>query len=196
MKNVQRLSREGVGESPKQEVFIYLLICPIKNTIKYVGQTTNPEKRFCNHLREALVNVQFREYHSPKCVWIRSLFEEYGLAPKFKIIKSYPKRLANLAEAYWMNYYLMDNKLLNNIFPKFKNFKKLYEFRKIITERERLNRSKAMRKVKSYPISGTDKHGKVYKFNSLVEAAEAFGIPYSNIIKCMKGERKSAGGLK
>jgi hypothetical protein len=39
-----------------------------------------------------------------------------------------------------------------------------------------------------------DQHGRVYK--TIKEASERWGIPPGNIVHCLKGRRKSAGGLE
>jgi predicted GIY-YIG superfamily endonuclease len=53
-------------------VFIYGLLCPIKNTIDYVGQTNNLEKRLISHLSD--------KHKSMKNNWIKSLRKK-GLKP-------------------------------------------------------------------------------------------------------------------
>ena len=53
-------------ENLKFECYIYCLICPVTNTVKYIGKTKQPlNKRLKAHLIE--------RGNSRKCIWIRSL---------------------------------------------------------------------------------------------------------------------------
>lgn len=63
--------------------FIYILICPITGRVRYVGKTTNPKKRFCNHLTDAKKEKNYRAN------WIRSLTAQ-GLKPIVEIIAQVP----------------------------------------------------------------------------------------------------------
>lgn len=59
--------------------YVYALICPIDNIIRYVGATKNPESRYKNHLKDS-VNPRKRE-------WINLLIKN-GQLPVMKILFS------------------------------------------------------------------------------------------------------------
>lgn len=48
--------------------YIYGLTCPVEKTIKYVGQSKNPETRYKQHLRDAE-----KKSNTEKQKWIRGL---------------------------------------------------------------------------------------------------------------------------
>ena len=59
--------------------YIYLLICPISNDVKYVGVTMNPKSRFNNHLN--------RFENKSKKEWIH-LLKSQELKPIMKIVEN------------------------------------------------------------------------------------------------------------
>ncbi len=82
--NVQRLSREGVGEDIIPEkvatYYFYVLLCPETQAVKYVGRTVNPAQRIRQHISEAKAkNKNKRER------WIVSLLRK-NLKPEMKIV--------------------------------------------------------------------------------------------------------------
>lgn len=104
---------------------IYCLICPIENTIKYIGMTQNIKHRLSCH------------FYSPlKCTkkWILKL-KENSLKPTLKVLQSFESNyyldrdLALASEFIWINEF-KNNGILNvscpnisNIFPT--NLKKV-----------------------------------------------------------------------
>lgn len=196
MSNVQRLSRERVEENTsKKEAFIYALLCPHTDQIKYIGKTSKLNIRMSHHINDAIAKDP-RKYNSKVQQWIRKLFLK-GTFFKFKVIRKYPVHLIDRAEAYWINFYLASGyDLLNMMKPGFKNFTYLYRLNYTMTKESREKRSKAMRRVKSYKLKGIKKDGTEYKFDCLTDAANTFGIPHGNICKVLSGHRNTAGGLK
>ncbi len=63
-------------------VFIYALVDPVTDKIRYIGKTKSPTKRVADHLCT-------REKNHRGC-WIRSL-KERGLAPRFQILSEVPE---------------------------------------------------------------------------------------------------------
>jgi len=58
--------------------FIYYLVDPISNEIRYIGQTDNPKHRFHTHLKDELSIDKF--------AWIESL-RKRSLYPILKVVK-------------------------------------------------------------------------------------------------------------
>jgi predicted GIY-YIG superfamily endonuclease len=80
--NAQRLSRNGVGETPEMVsmYYFYTLNCPVTNEVKYVGRTVNLKNRFRNHIYESKKNNR-----NKKEKWIVSLLRKNKL-PIMKVI--------------------------------------------------------------------------------------------------------------
>jgi predicted GIY-YIG superfamily endonuclease len=60
--------------------YIYALICPIENKVKYVGKTKDPKKRYNQHLKK--LDAQM----TPKRKWLENIFAK-GLKPKIQILE-------------------------------------------------------------------------------------------------------------
>jgi hypothetical protein len=86
--------------------FIYGLICPISNDIRYVGKSNNPEQRFKRHLKNAVGNDT---HHCAN--WIRSL---NGKLPLLKIIERCPIHKWKERESFWILKYKSDGAELTN----------------------------------------------------------------------------------
>lgn len=65
-----------------KKYFVYHLICPIENTVKYVGKTSKPKTRYNQHIKK------LDKQMTPKRMWLESLFEN-GLLPKLEIIAEF-----------------------------------------------------------------------------------------------------------
>lgn len=72
--------------------YIYLLIDPINNIVRYVGATTNPKTRFTQHIKDA--SKEKKTGKTDKQKWILKLIGK-KLKPKMKIVGKYE----NLGEA-------------------------------------------------------------------------------------------------
>lgn len=70
---------------PKPVFYIYALICPIYEEIKYIGLTKNPKTRLYQHLNACSENKRKNE-------WIKKL-KDLNLEPKFEILDSFTDRL-------------------------------------------------------------------------------------------------------
>ncbi len=64
--------------------YIYTLSCPITNEVRYVGKSTNPSKRFSNHLCD--------KSKSHKASWIKSLISNNKL-PVLNIVEEFDNEL-------------------------------------------------------------------------------------------------------
>lgn len=78
--------------------FIYSLIDPITNEIKYIGKADKPFKRYKSHIR--IKNTKKR-----KDAWIKSLLDQ-GLKPKVEIIDEIPETEWKFWEKYWISQFL------------------------------------------------------------------------------------------
>ena len=58
--------------------FIYALLDPRDNSVRYVGKADDPYRRYCEHLKE--------NYDSHKCRWIKVLMG-MGLLPIRQILE-------------------------------------------------------------------------------------------------------------
>lgn len=64
--------------------YIYYLICPITNKIRYVGVSLNPESRLKGHMSDFIANPK-------KCNWIKYLMKR-GMKPILKIAQDIESR--------------------------------------------------------------------------------------------------------
>lgn len=77
--------------------YIYGLLDPRDDQIRYVGKTDNLERRYQMHLRD--------KYHCYRVYWIQSL-REAGLLPTMKVIEEVsPEQDWGDRERYWVQYY-------------------------------------------------------------------------------------------
>jgi hypothetical protein len=63
-------------------IYIYGLICPISGAVRYIGKSTNPDKRLRAHIGAALRH----EYKHHTARWIRKIVSE-GLEPVLRILE-------------------------------------------------------------------------------------------------------------
>lgn len=64
--------------------YVYYLICPISNEVKYIGVSMNPEVRFKAHLTD-------RGSNKAKVEWIQNL-KENGLLPILEVVEKIESR--------------------------------------------------------------------------------------------------------
>lgn len=86
-------------------IYIYALLDPRENVVKYVGKTTNLAKRLYMHIfRSTTKMVRWRE-ETHKARWIRKLMS-LGISPEIKILE-YVALGGNWQERerYWISYY-------------------------------------------------------------------------------------------
>lgn len=60
--------------------YIYYLICPKDGSVKYVGKTKDPKKRYKQHI------TKLDRLMTPKRIWLEGLFAE-GLKPLCRIVE-------------------------------------------------------------------------------------------------------------
>jgi hypothetical protein len=80
------------------KALVYALIDPNTNEVRYVGKSTNPQKRFTRHLRESKNNTK-----SHKKAWINSLLKQ-NQRPILKILEEVPIDTSwEVREKHWIN---------------------------------------------------------------------------------------------
>jgi group I intron endonuclease len=191
-------------------IFIYKLIDPITNEVRYVGKTNNLVRRFSAHLRRSKTN----KYHSAR--WINSLLNK-NLKPILEIIEECNETNWEEREIYWINYYreLFD---LTNILDGGGHTATYGRLGKPWSEQHRINYIKTR---SGMPVNHTDKgkknrangirnyynqnKRKVFQYNldgefirewdSAVDAGLELKITHSNITRVCKCEGKQAGGF-
>ena len=88
-----------------ETTFIYGLVDPRDNQIKYVGKSNNPSARLHGHKKE-------REVNKDKQAWIKEL-DSLGLEPGLKILDTPTLDQWQAAEKKWIQYYSGVYQLLN-----------------------------------------------------------------------------------
>lgn len=78
--------------------FIYILICPIDDQIKYVGKSNNPDKRLKDHL------LDFRCMDLHKATWIKKLRQQ-KLKPILVVIDEVTWDDWKYWEHWWCQYF-------------------------------------------------------------------------------------------
>ena len=91
-------------------VYIYALIDPITNNIKYIGQTNNPRNRKYMHIKKALSN-------SIKDKWVRKLLSN-NYIPIFKILDKTNKDKANNLEDFYIEKFNKNGNILNKVYNR------------------------------------------------------------------------------
>lgn len=62
--------------------YVYYLICPIDNEVKYVGKSKKPKSRYNQHIKK--LDKQL----TPKRKWIEMLFSK-SLLPTLKVVEEF-----------------------------------------------------------------------------------------------------------
>ena len=60
--------------------YIYYLICPIDGKVRYVGKSSNPQRRYKQHI------TKLDRLLTPKRMWLESLFKK-NLKPICKVVE-------------------------------------------------------------------------------------------------------------
>ena len=191
-------------------IYIYKLIDPITNNVRYVGKTTNLVRRLNAHINRSKKN----KYHSAR--WVNSLLEK-GLKPEISIIEECNENNWEEREIYWISYY-REHFDLTNILDGGGHSPSYGRLGKPWSDEQRMNNRKARLGMKvKHTDEGNNKRAdgirKYYannkvpvfqymlngdfikKWDSAVDAGTELGIKPSNIIKVCKNERKKSGNF-
>lgn len=85
-------------QTEKKTSYIYVLVDPFSELVRYVGKTTNPDLRFRRHIKDA-----YDQKHDHKSNWIASVLKREG-KPILKIIETCGTDWKE-RETYWINYF-------------------------------------------------------------------------------------------
>jgi hypothetical protein len=90
--------------------FIYALIDPRDNAVRYVGQTNEPSNRFSQHITAK------PEINLAKHQWIQELIAQ-GLEPRFEILEciNVSPAVVDEREFYWIQHFQANNIKLTNL---------------------------------------------------------------------------------
>jgi hypothetical protein len=159
--------------------FIYCLKDPRDYSVKYIGKSNNPKKRFKEHIKES------KNKKTKKEKWINKLIM-LNLEPILEILKEINTGEYVIWEPFYIKKFKQEgHKLVNDDENGFgtisgkgrKILKKIHEDSKI--------------RINQY-----DTDGKFIKsFNSIREAAKEINISHANISRCCNGLYKHASGF-
>lgn len=217
-KGVEYINKDGKGRN-LQKVYIYALIDPRNNNIRYVGKTIELNKRFWAHKND--------KNKSHKVNWIKSL---KGLDPKLIVLDICSSKDWEFWEQYWISQCKTWGFKLTNltdggagsirrkqsIEEKEKRANKIRgtkrsEKTKILMSEIRIGMKFSDKHIKNLSLSHKGKapktkkrfcrkikqikDGKIVKiWNSIKEASEFYNINHSSICHCCAGRRKSIKG--
>ena len=92
-----------------QTTFIYGLICPKTNTIKYIGKADDIKRRFRQHI------YQSKYSDNNKNLWIKNLLKE-NYKPELEVIDEVPIGDWGYWEDFWIKYYkFLGSQLINEM---------------------------------------------------------------------------------
>lgn len=101
--------QESPQDKTSKTTFIYVLIDPETNKVRYVGKSNNPDRRLREHIRD------HSKYQRHKDHWVGALCER-GLVPLLKIIEEVPLDLWAERELFWINHYMQLGYPLTNTY--------------------------------------------------------------------------------
>ena len=101
----------------KCPVYIYALIDPETNLLRYIGQSKNPNRRLKNHLCPSHLKIT-----NHKNNWIKSL-KSKGLKPQLLIIEKVQESEADEIEFHYISYFRFIGCKLTNLAAKGKTYR-------------------------------------------------------------------------
>jgi hypothetical protein len=162
-------------------IYIYALIDPITNDIRYIGKSNNVEKRFKKHMYDSLKNK--KKTHKER--WIFKL-KEKNLIPSLIILKETTNNEYEYWEEYYIKYYKSLGCKLTNYDEQGKGCSK-YKSKKYIKNMQ----SKQIKTVYQFSLNGEF----IKKYKSTREAARELKISHANITRCCNKEFKHSSGF-
>jgi hypothetical protein len=157
--------------------YIYVLIDPRDNQIRYVGKTTQPLKRLKSHIYEC----KNKKYKHRRAKWVRNLIKE-NLIPIIKFVKICPLSDFEKYEAEYIKLYQSD-KLTNSDETGSGNTCRVKE----VLDRQSKTSGRV---VYQYDLDGNF----INEYHSVRVAANYLNLSHSNISRCCNGKSKHAGG--
>lgn len=158
--------------------YIYVLIDPRDNEVRYVGKTSNPKSRLSGHITEC--KKESTKHYRAR--WIRSLLKD-NIKPIIKFIKVCPLNDFEKFETEYIKIFKSD-KLTNSDETGQGNSKRIKE----VLDRQSQNSGRV---VYQYDLDGNF----IKEYRSVREAAKDLKISHSNISRCCNNISKHAGGF-
>lgn len=191
------------------EIYIYKLLDPFSNEVRYVGKTTNLKRRLNAHINRSKNNT----YHSAR--WIQSVLKQNG-KPIIEVVEICTNESWEEREKYWISYYSQQYDL-TNILDGGEGGATYGRLGKPWTDEQRennrksrlgvpvkhtkegdYNRSKGRRRYldnNKKKVMQISLEGDILRsWDSAVDAANELNLNHSNITKVCKGIRKKCGG--
>lgn len=158
--------------------YIYVLIDPRDNEVRYVGKTSNPKYRLSGHISEC--KKESTKHYRAR--WIRSLLKD-NIKPIIKFIKACPLNDFEKFETEYIKIFKSD-KLTNSDETGQGNSCRIKE---VI---DRMSKPKS-RIVYQYDLDGRF----INEYKSVRDAGRSLGIYHSHISRCCNGEYKHTQGF-
>jgi hypothetical protein len=156
--------------------YIYALIDPRNNEVRYIGKSIDPKSRLISHLY-----IQ-KDDNSHKSKWVKKLLRE-NLKPQMKILKICPLSEFIEHETYYISQYNFD-RLVNSDKGGQGNIGRKQEILDRQTE-------KISRIVYQYDLYGDF----IKEYKSTRQASRYLNMSHSNISRCCNGISKHSGGF-
>lgn len=158
--------------------YIYILIDPRDNEVRYVGKTCNPTYRLSGHISEC--KKKYISHYRAR--WIRSLLKD-DLIPIIKFIKVCSLIEFEKFESEYIKKFKSE-KLTNSDESGQGNSKRIKE----VIDRQSENSGKI---VYQYSLNGIF----IKDYRSVREAARELNTSHASISRCCNGEYKQANGF-
>lgn len=189
------------------KIFIYSLSDPETLQVRYIGKTTNLQRRFRKHIN----NSKKRKYHS--ALWIRSLVIK-GKEPILNLIEETDKSNWQQREIFWIEFYRNQTDLTNILAGGQETTTYGFKGKKHSLESiEKMKKARTGKTIKQMDRNGLrrkaiiafcDRNKKsVYQFDlnrnfiskwdSAVDAAKALNLEHSNITRACKNSKLTCG---
>ena len=176
--------------------YIYALVDPNTNKVRYIGKTNNMKRRYNEHLNRS----KDMKHHSSR--WIQSLLHK-NQKPIHISIGEYPDSIINIMEIFWINFY-------NTTYGNLTNHTIGGDGREVGYKcsdktKQKCRENKLGVKSHFYGKLGKDNHQsvKVNQYNkdgkfiktweSISDVQRELGIQQSNITRVCSGKGKTAG---
>ena len=158
--------------------YIYALLDPRDNEVRYIGKTTNPNNRLSGHITECK-KEQSTHYRAK---WVKSLLKE-NLKPLIKFLKICPLTDFVKYETEYIQLY-KSNKLTNSDETGQGNVGRRQEI--LDKQSEKMGRI-----VYQYDLDGNF----IKEYKSVRDAAKFLSLSHSNISRSCNGISKHTGGF-
>ena len=155
--------------------YIYALLDPITEEVRYIGKTIDPKKRILEHIYDCKRGSDY------KSRWVNSLLDR-DLKPLMKLLKVCPLSEYQFYESEYIKIYKSD-KLTNSDESGQGSFRRNKEILKRISD-------KLGRVVYQFGLDGDF----IREFESVRYAAKSLNLSHSNISRCCNKKMKHTGG--